>query len=183
MKKIGGCAMRNIRNTITAVLFIMAILAATVCVHVGTAYAYTTYEGGDWGGMDFTPASGDVLSGTFTNIGRFIINAGVTVYAGSGDLSLFSSDALISGTMYGGTALSPSLYLTSQSDITMTSTGLLDQWVSVYLAVNSGTISLNGAITLINDPTLQLSTGPRTNPGATLTSVSYCCPSYGPDCI
>jgi len=133
-----------LRRLIVAAAFWIAILSFS-----GSAFAYATWEGGDWGGMDFTPGNGDVLSGTFTNIGRFIINTGDTVYAGSSLLSLSSNDAVISGTLYGGSALSPSLNLNSSNSITMNSTGIIDQWVSIYLA-SGGTTNIQGTITVLN---------------------------------
>jgi hypothetical protein len=106
--------------------------------------------------MDFMPANGDVLSGTFTNIGRFIINAGDTIYAGSSNLTLFTNEALINGTLYGGATLSPSLNLTSEGNLTLTSTGILDQWTSIYLASGSGIMTLNGAINTLNSGSTSL---------------------------
>jgi hypothetical protein len=131
-------------------IIMAAVVMAVIVAAFGTAHAFTIYNGGDWGGMDFTPADGDVLSGTFTNIGLFSINTGDTIYAGAGDLTLFTNQSLINGILYRGVALSPGFSLTSRGDITITSTGILDQWESIYLASGGGTFSLNGTINILD---------------------------------
>lgn len=75
LKSVKRHVRRRIRNTVTVTASAIALFAA-----VGTAHASFTWEGGDWGGRDLIPANGDILSGTFTNVGNFIINAGETVY-------------------------------------------------------------------------------------------------------
>ncbi len=118
---------RSLKQMLTLTVLLTAFLAS-----LGNAQAYTVYQGGDWGGMDFAPANGDVLFGTFTNVGRFIVNAGDIIYAGSSDLTLNTTEIDISGIMYGGSTPSPSLHLNSQGNITLTSTGILDQWASIF---------------------------------------------------
>lgn len=112
-------------------LLTLAAITAAVFISSTNAYAYFTWEGGDWGGGDLVPANGDILSGTFTNIGRFIIEDGVSVYGGSSLVALGTYETLINGTFSGGAALSPSLDIVSQTSITLG--GMLDQWASVSL--------------------------------------------------
>jgi hypothetical protein len=124
------------------------VLAAAFIATLGTSQAYI-YTGGDWGGMDFTPVNGDVLSGTFTHIGRFIISAGDTVYAGSNQLTLFTGEALVNGNLYRGAALSPGLNLTAVGTLTLGSAGILDRWESIYLKTG-GTMTINGTINVLS---------------------------------
>ena len=154
LRELSGIALTRgkgdslIRNSgtkmILTVLCAFAITATAVLTNPAAGLASYVYEGSDWGGKDFTPANGDILVGTFTNIGRFAIGAGDTVYAGSNLLALSVNDMLVNGTIYGGAALSPSLNLTSKSSITIGSTGAIDQWKSVSLS--AGGITLNGTI-------------------------------------
>ena len=58
--------------------------------------------GGDYQGADLLPANGDVLSGTFTNVGRFEIDAGETVLVQPGTLlSVQAQNVLIDGVLNG----------------------------------------------------------------------------------
>ena len=70
---------------------------------VGSAPAgAATISGGDKGGADITVANGDVLSGTFTNVGTFTIPAGVTVTVDPGvPLSITATKIVIDGTLDG----------------------------------------------------------------------------------
>ncbi|MCB9687901.1 MAG: hypothetical protein H6735_22865 [Alphaproteobacteria bacterium] len=43
-----------------------------------------TWVGADWGGSDFVVADGDVLSGSFTGVGHFVVPAGAVVTVASG---------------------------------------------------------------------------------------------------
>lgn len=64
------------------------------------APAYATIVGSDLGGGDLTPADGDVLSGSFTNVGTFLVPPGATVYVTAGaDLSVSASAVIIAGTL------------------------------------------------------------------------------------
>ncbi|MBN1667982.1 MAG: hypothetical protein JW862_12880, partial [Anaerolineales bacterium] len=67
----------------------------------GSALA-ATIPGADYGGADLVPADGDVLSGTFTNVGTFWIQAGVTVFVDPGTpLSIQADTILIEGILDG----------------------------------------------------------------------------------
>jgi hypothetical protein len=138
-EKTMNCISATIRNTSlrsfrTCMTSLLTALMITATCFAGSAHAYATYEGGDWGGRDFTPMSGDVLSGTFTNIGRFIINPGDTIYAKSGALSLFATEAIINGTLKGGVDASPSLTIVSSNSINLN--GMLSEWSSIALDSN-----------------------------------------------
>ena len=122
-----------------------------VLAGAGTAHASFTWQGGNWGGRDFTPGNGDILSGTFTDIGHLVIGTGDTVYAGSGVVSLTARDAVINGSLYGGSVLSPSLFIDSATTITLN--GKLDQWTSITLdAGTSVTLSPGSYISGIGGP-------------------------------
>lgn len=122
-----------------AVFFVMAALFAST----STAYAYTTWQGGDLGGQDLVLGDGDYLFGTFTNIGRLVIDSGITVYAGSSLVSLNAYETLINGTFFGGADLSPSLEVVAETAITIG--GILDRWQSVSLTGGSSISLLAGA--------------------------------------
>ena len=67
-----------------------------------SASVSSTITGGDLGGLDLIPSAGDVLSGTFTNVGTFSVQPGVTVFIDPGvDLSVSASSILIEGTIDG----------------------------------------------------------------------------------
>lgn len=83
----------------TKVACITAFLV--LCFTVNGASA-ATIIGGDWGGADLTPAHGDVLSGTFTNVGKFSVEGARTVYVESGTaLEVHAQEILIEGILYG----------------------------------------------------------------------------------
>lgn len=119
-------------------------------------------------GRDFAPANGDILTGTFTDIGSFIVNAGETIYAGSSLLALFANDVSISGTIYGGVSTSPTLDLTSQSNIVITSTGILDQWATINLTAQNA-ITLSGTVDLDGGSVILPSNPIVSPPGATIS--------------
>lgn len=59
-----------------------------------------TISGNDYGGADLIPNDGDILNGAFTNVGRFEIRSGVTIYAGTGiELEVYANDIYINGTI------------------------------------------------------------------------------------
>ena len=100
----------------------MITLVVAVLATASTSHAYITWEGADWGGRDLIPANGDILSGTFTNIGRFVIDSGDTVYAGPNQISVNAKEIVINGLLYGPPTLS--LRLSSLADITMSGLNL-----------------------------------------------------------
>ena len=53
---------------------------------------------GDQGGANLPPADGDILSGTYTNVGMFTVAAGTTVYV-DGFVDITAADVLIAGTL------------------------------------------------------------------------------------
>ena len=68
----------------------------------------TTHVGADLGGADLVVTHGDVLSGTFTNVGEFTIPAGVTVSVASGvPLSIQAGRIDVAGTLDGRGAGQP----------------------------------------------------------------------------
>ncbi len=67
---------------------------------LGTVEQAVTINGGDLGGADLIPNNGDVLSGTFTNVGLFHVKAGVTVTVQPGIiLDVTSSSTIIDGVL------------------------------------------------------------------------------------
>ena len=60
---------------------------------------FNVIAGRDWGGADLIPANGDLLTGTFTNVGRFSVGKGESVYVG--DLSIQASSIQIDGALIG----------------------------------------------------------------------------------
>jgi len=114
-------------------LFTAFFVMAALFISTSTAHAYfTNWTGRDFGGQDLLLEEGDTLSGTFTNIGRLVIDAGITVSAGSSMVSLNTYETLINGTFFGGADLSPSLDIVAETSITLG--GILDQWYTVSLA-------------------------------------------------
>ena len=76
---------------------------AIQAAHAGPSLALI--GGSDYGGADLTPANGDVLSGTFTNVGTLNIAAGVTVFVQPGTaLSITAANIIIDGTLDGSGA-------------------------------------------------------------------------------
>jgi len=132
----------------------LAASAAITLVLAGvtTAEASITWQGGDWGGNELAPGNGDILSGTFTDVGLFVVGTGDTVYAGSSPVSVSANDVIVNGTLSGGTTLSPSLYLGSSTSLTLA--GSLDQWTSVTLS--AGTIAVSGDISLLPGSSITL---------------------------
>ena len=64
-----------------------------------------TIIGADLGGGDLIVSDGDVLSGTFTNVGTFTIPAGVTVFVDPAiPLSITADTIIIDGTLDGSGA-------------------------------------------------------------------------------
>jgi hypothetical protein len=56
--------------------------------------------GSDLGGADLIPNDGDILSGTFTNVGKFEIASGITVYVANGvELEVYAKYIYINGTL------------------------------------------------------------------------------------
>lgn len=67
-----------------------------------------TYDGGDWGGDDLILSDGDILNGTFTNVGAFEVPSGATVFVANGvPLELHAETILIDGELIGDGAGSP----------------------------------------------------------------------------
>lgn len=123
-----------------------AIVGVFLLAASGQGLACSLLEGRDWGGLDLAPVNGDVLSGSFTNIGRFVIDAGDTVRAGSSVVTFTARDIVIDGVFHGGPELLPTLSLTSTGNITVR--GTLDQWSS--LSFTAGNIILAGSISILN---------------------------------
>jgi len=134
----------------------LVVLFLSIIFSSSHAQAYTTWQGGDWGGQDLILDDGDTLSGTFTNIGRLFIDSGITVYAKSSLVSLHTYETVINGTFWGGAEWSPSLGIVAETSITLG--GILDQWYSVSL--EGETVSF-----LTGSDIVLLSSGGESNPG------------------
>lgn len=88
-------SMRLHRTRLLAASLLLFIVAVT------GAHAQTIY-GSDYGGADLDPADGAILSGTFTNVGTFRVQAGRTVTIEQGTvLSVSAVSADIEGTING----------------------------------------------------------------------------------
>jgi len=60
----------------------------------------TTWSSGDQGGANISLANGDILAGTYTNVGKLSLPAGATVFVSPGDtLSVYASTIEIYGTL------------------------------------------------------------------------------------
>lgn len=81
------------------------IATLTLILLAGVLGSYsnaTIITGSNYGGANLTPANGDTLSGTFTNVGTFHIISGRTVYIAQGViLSISANTILIEGTLNG----------------------------------------------------------------------------------
>lgn len=76
------------------------LLSIALCL--STLSSAATITGSNYAGANLTPANGDVLSGTFTNVGTFYIQAGYTVYIDPGVLlSISASNIVIDGDLVG----------------------------------------------------------------------------------
>lgn len=61
-----------------------------------------TINGSDYGGANLVPANGDVLKGTFTNVGLFEIGPGTTAFVSQGDaLAVYAATISIRGVLDG----------------------------------------------------------------------------------
>ena len=79
--------------------FPRALLLAVLLPAPGFA---ATIVGTDYAGANLTPANGDVLQGTFTNVGKFTVGAGLTVFAAPGlPLAVYASTIDVQGTLSG----------------------------------------------------------------------------------
>lgn len=77
----------------------LALLAA---VAMPVAAQAAVINGTDWGGANLTVSDGDVLVGSFTNVGSFTLGAGLTAYVGQGSIfSLSANSITIGGTLDG----------------------------------------------------------------------------------
>ncbi len=96
--------MKRIRSWVAVATTVFVLVAGMTTVGGGSADA-ATISGGDKGGADITVSNGDVLSGTFTNVGTFTIPAGVTVTVAPGvPLSVTAARIVIAGTLDGTAA-------------------------------------------------------------------------------
>lgn len=164
---MSGCAKllrERVRHAVN-VLFI----ACWLMVGAMPAHGYFHY-GGDFGGADFTPASGDTLGGTFANIGLFTIDPGSFVYGVTDSLTVYAREILIGGTLDGwqsplgrlelyannnltvGGQLSgwSSIALSAQQQISLESSSVVDasRWGTSYGAVNGNALA-GGSLTIV----------------------------------
>lgn len=80
-------------------------IAATKATRVSPPLLAAVIVGGDLGGGDLLPANGDILSGTFTNVGTFKIAAGDIIFVDPGvPLSIQAALIDIDGTLDGSGA-------------------------------------------------------------------------------
>src|SRR5438067_438813 len=69
-----------------------------VDAELGSVTQEATINGGNFAGANLTPANGDVLNGTFTNVGTFTISAGTTVFIQPGvSFDMSSTTTVING--------------------------------------------------------------------------------------
>lgn len=79
---------------------LLSLLSAFGVVLGGAQARAVPILGADYGGANLTVANGDVLSGTFTNIGTFSIPVGVTAYVAQGvPLSITAANFALAGTL------------------------------------------------------------------------------------
>jgi hypothetical protein len=105
-------------------------------VAIGIARPGTIIEGGDWGGRDLTPKDGDILVGTFTNVGRFVINNGDVVGYGPGDVTISAATFDIDGSLYGTSS--------EMSTLTINATSVNFRDGSVLVPFSAGTLTILG---------------------------------------
>ena len=99
MKILSLIKANYISSWLAAVATAMAL--GMILLPVSTTKA-AVIVGGDLGGGDLLPANGDILSGTFTNVGIFQIDAGDTVFVDPGvPLSIQAAQINIHGTLDG----------------------------------------------------------------------------------
>ena len=91
----------------------------------------STIFGANYGGANLTPANGDVLSGTFTNVGQFLVSGGTTVFEASGvALSAVALGALILHRAFGWWWVDPSSALAIAAILAWQGSLTLRQWAS-----------------------------------------------------
>jgi len=82
-----------------------SLVGTGLCLAFGlapSAASAALISGGNFGGTDLTPSDGDVLSGTFTNVGTFTLAPGTTVFIDQGTaLSITASQLNIFGILDG----------------------------------------------------------------------------------
>lgn len=96
----------NRGKMIKSLLFMTRGLIGTgLCLTFGlapSAASAALISGGNFGGADLTPSDGDILSGTFTNVGTFTLTPGTTVFIDQGtELSIAASQINIFGILDG----------------------------------------------------------------------------------
>jgi hypothetical protein len=83
-------------------LFSAAAIAASVAITFSAPSTAAVIVGSDFGGADLVVSNGDILQGTFTNVGTFTVGAGNTVFVANGfGLSIAANTIQIDGTIDG----------------------------------------------------------------------------------
>ncbi len=86
----------SVHKSVTGISIALVLMLSPISGHAITIF------GSDLGGGDLTPGNGDILSGTFTNVGTFTVGAGVTAFVDPGiSLSVTASNINIFGTLNG----------------------------------------------------------------------------------
>jgi hypothetical protein len=124
---------------------IFSIACLLTILLFGSPTQASLITGSDWNGMDFIPGNGDILSGVFTNVNAFQINAGDIVSFGT-QLEVFANAITIYGALNSYATSSSTLTLNALN-INLASSGSIN--MSGYgnsLSLNAGTLILNGSI-------------------------------------
>ena len=84
------------------ILYGTAVIAASAVIALSAPSKAAVIVGGDFGGADLVVNNGDILQGTFTNVGNFTVGAGNTVFVAGGiALSIAANSIQIDGTLDG----------------------------------------------------------------------------------
>ena len=115
----------------------------------------TIIMGGDWGGRDLTPGDGDILAGTFTNVGRFVITNGDVVGYGPGAMSITAASIDIDGSFY-------SVPQQTTSNLTLNAVTSFNLRAGSELVSNAGTISFTAGTLTFNGDIVSFNAGTGT---------------------
>jgi hypothetical protein len=78
------------------------ILLLMIAFAAGNASAWTNEGGGDHGGSNWSPSDGTYIAGVHTNIGKFSVQSGVTVYISTAvELEVHARQVTVAGTIDG----------------------------------------------------------------------------------
>jgi hypothetical protein len=158
-----GATMKRMYSVCSKLIGFCSLVLICHTVYPGTVHG-SLYSGGDWGGNDLYLVDGDVLAGRFSNVGRFFIPSGATVYGNASDLEVSAVSISVAGNLYGSAEPRYVLQLAAASDLVLG--GSLAYWRFIYLSGQS--LTLNGQISLLSGATLLAGPGEFDPPGGTL---------------